>query len=83
MVRVEDGTVNIDGTVIDIIVDFTCVVASVRDILARKRNEEFADNVICMCGKLAVYQNENGSAPPDDHELTKQFLDVLKGEKND
>ena len=83
MIKVEDGTVNIDGTGIGIIADFTCVVASVRDVLIRQYNKEFADNVICMCGKLAVYQNENGSTPPDDHELTKQFLDVLKGEKND
>ena len=81
MIKVEDGTVIIDGSTLDVISDFTCIVASVRDALIRKYNKEFADNVICICGKLAVYQNENGSTPPDDHELTKQFLDVLKGAK--
>lgn len=81
MIKVKDGVVNIDGNTLDVIADFTCIVASVREALAQKYNEEFADNTICMCGKLAVYQSENGSAPPDDHELTRQFLDVLNGAK--
>lgn len=77
MIKVENGNVAMNGSMLELFGDFTSIILSMRRCFTERYDQEFADSAICLCGRLAVYSVENGCAPPDDHEITRQFKDLL------
>lgn len=73
MIKSDKGLVQIVGSTSDILSDFTAVIGTMRETLTEKFDEELADHFIASCGKLAIYNQENGGAPPSDHAITKEF----------
>lgn len=74
MIKSDNGIVQIVGITSDILSDFTAVIGTMRKTLTEKFDEELADHFIACCGKLAIYNQENGGgAPPSDHAITKEF----------
>lgn len=78
MIRTEHGIVEIQGDATDIFADFTSVVGAVMDTLTQGFDEEFANQMIALCGKLAVYHRKNDGTPSDDHDITKEFHEIQK-----
>ena len=77
MIETEGKFVSVSGHSVDVLSEFIGITACVRDFLMKMHGHELADNLIGLCGKVAVYINEHDGLPPDDHELTRQFQDAL------
>ena len=70
--------VKIEGEAIDRLEEFTSIIKSVRNSLTSDVDEEFADEVIALCGQMAFAESEEDAKGITDH--FAEYLDK-KAEK--
>lgn len=72
MIICGDGRVVIKGDTASVLAEFTQIIKSMREMLAREMGEEMADEQIVECGKLAYMTSE------ELEEYNKQLMEELK-----
>lgn len=83
MIKAEDrksGTmVSIEGDTVDIISELTGIIMSVYEALKNRYDEDFAKEMIAMCGKLAFAEDDSVKEEIIDN-ATKALVTLEKGE---